>query len=409
MQFKKKKKSPKWSSSTKIIISILMLIIVVALLIRFSDLISPIIAAFILTILLYPLAEFLNKRLHISWGLAVGTIYFLTLALFISILTLGGIALIDQVQGLIVFLQNMLTDLPAFLSDITSTAIQIGPIEIDLSHIDWTLIGDQLIDLIQPILSQTGNFIADIASSALGIVGSILLTLIISYLLMTETDGVRKRILRLEIPGYAEDSFRIKSEINRIWSAFLRGQLIIFLIRTLIYFVFLGILGVRFFIGLSLLAGLGNFIPYIGTAVAWLVYFLVALFQGTTAFGLDPLPYAFLVMGLGYIVDNIYDSIFTPRIMAGVLNVHPAAVMVAALIGLNLFGVFGMILAGPLLATLILITQYVEKKLLDKDPWQDTEQEHFARQKLPLFKRIYQSADIFFHYIRGKIINISKR
>ena len=383
--------------------------IVSALLIRFSSLIPPILAAFILAFLLYPLAEFLNRKVHISWGWSVNVIYFVTLALFASMLTLGGIALVDQIQGLILFLQKTLVDLPAFLSSITSSAIQIGLFKIDLSHVDWTMIGDQLMSIVQPILSQTGNFIANIASSAISIVGSILLTLIISYLVMTETGGTRKKILKFKIPGYEKDLFMIKPEINRIWNAFLRGQLIVFLVRTAIYIVLLGTLGLRFFIGLSLLAGLGNFIPYIGTAVTWVVYFLVALFQGTTAFGLEPLPYALLVMGLGWIVDNIYDSLFTPRIMAGALDVHPAAVMVAALVGLNLFGIFGMILAAPILATIKLITHYIEMKILDQNPWANMGQVSSTKKKLPLFTRVYHRVNHSVQRIYKKVIKIIKK
>jgi hypothetical protein len=49
--------------------------------------------------------------------------------------------------------------------------------------------------------------------------------------------------------------------------------------------------------------------------------------------------------------------------------VHPAAVLVAAIIAANLIGIIGLLLAAPVLATLKLLAGYTLRKLLDQDPW----------------------------------------
>jgi predicted PurR-regulated permease PerM len=206
------------------------------------------------------------------------------------------------------------------------------------------------------------------------VIGSFLLSLFISFLLITETEGARNKIINLEIPGYQEDFQRLGEKLNVIWNRFVRGQALIFLARFILYLIILSSLRLRFILGMALLATLGNFIPYIGVAIVWIINFFIALFQGTTIFGLDPFPYAMLVMGVGWILDNAYDTFFAPRIMANVLKLHPAAVLVAVLIGLNLFGILGMFLAPPMLATLRLLMNYSEKKLLDQDPWNDTDE-----------------------------------
>jgi hypothetical protein len=56
--------------------------------------------------------------------------------------------------------------------------------------------------------------------------------------------------------------------------------------------------------------------------------------------------------------------------MANALQLHPASVMIGALVGLNLFGVIGMILAAPTLATLKLGFDYATVKMMDHDPWE---------------------------------------
>ena len=192
--------------------------------------------------------------------------------------------------------------------------------------------------------------------------------------------------MKIDIPGYQYDFVRLSTRINIIWNEFLRGQALVFLARFTLYLIILSVLRVRFVLGMAFLATLGNFIPYIGVAIVWIISFFVAFFQGTTIFGLDPWLYSLIVMGIGWILDNIYDSFFAPRIMANVLKLHPASVLVGVLIGLNLFGLMGMFLAPPLLATLKVLFLYVEKKMIDLDPWAEEEKVEPEEEKLLIAK-----------------------
>jgi hypothetical protein len=56
--------------------------------------------------------------------------------------------------------------------------------------------------------------------------------------------------------------------------------------------------------------------------------------------------------------------------MAQALKVHPAVVLIAALIGLSLLGLIGVVVAAPVLATVQLFSNYIFRKMLDEDPWQ---------------------------------------
>jgi predicted PurR-regulated permease PerM len=233
-----------------------------------------------------------------------------------------------------------------------------------------------------------GTIIGGIATGAVGIIASFLFSLLISFLLLTESQGVRGKIISVRIPGYEEDFSRIGNQIGKIWNEFLRGEAIVFLGRFILYLVVLSALRLRFVLGMALIATIGNFIPYIGVGIVWIINFFIALTQGTTIFGLEPFLYALVVMGVGWITDNMYDSFFTPRILANVLNLHPAAVLIAVLVGLNLFGLLGMFLAPPTLATLRVLFQYVQKKLTDQDPWGGEGPASETRVRKPLFRRI---------------------
>jgi predicted PurR-regulated permease PerM len=389
MTKKKSTSSPLWNNSTKIIINVLILVIILGLLIRFSSLVTPLVIALLLALLFHPIAEFINSRMHVPWNLAVNIIFLITVVAMVTLLTIGGFALIEQIQGLIIFLQKNLPNLPSFLTEVTSKTINIGPFPINLTQINWTDIGNQLINYIQPLLAKMGDLIGSVAGGAASVIATIFFALILSYLITIETGGSREKILILNVPGYQADLERMGKEISLIWNAFLRGQAIIIFIRTILYSILLGALGMHFYVGLAIGAGIANLIPYLGVTIAWITYFFVALLQGTTFFGLDSFSYALLVTGSAWLLDNIYDNTVTPRVMGGALKLHPAAIMVAAIVGLNLFGLMGMFLAAPVLASLKLVFQYVQRKMQDKDPWQNMEREYSKESDFPLFGRIF--------------------
>ena len=147
--------------------------------------------------------------------------------------------------------------------------------------------------------------------------------------------------------------------------------MIVFSLAFIFYFFVLSVLGVRYAIGLALLAGISKFLPYIGPAIVWVTLGLVSYFQPFKLFGMSPLAYTILVFAVAILFDQLLDGFITPRIMASALRVHPAAVLVSALVFADLLGILGIIIAAPMLATFILFGRYTFRKLLDQPPWPD--------------------------------------
>jgi predicted PurR-regulated permease PerM len=193
--------------------------------------------------------------------------------------------------------------------------------------------------------------------------------MLISYFVLSESRGLRGRTDWLDVPGYSEDLHRLTAGLSRIWNAFLRGQIIIFFLSALAYVVVFSLLGIRYAIGIAFLAGVSRFLPYVGPFITWTTLALVAYFQPTTVFGLSHLGYTILAVALGILIDQIFDNLVSPRIIGQALSVHPAAVLVTAIIAANLLGFLGVILAAPMLATAMLIWRYTMRKMLDLDPW----------------------------------------
>jgi predicted PurR-regulated permease PerM len=364
--------SPRWSSSAKIVVALTLAGLGLAVLFRFKNFVAPLLFAFVLAYLIHPLASFFNKKLKIPWRLISTIIYLLIFVTVIGLLTWGGISIFDQIQNLITYLQNIIGDLPGWFATVTAEPLKIGPWVFDLSNLKLTDLTTEFQGVITTALGKIGTLLGSIASGVGTTLTWTVFILLISYFIMAESDGVRAGMINLVIPKYEADISRMGKQLSQIWNAFLRGQLIVFLITVAWYSLLLGVLGVRYFFLLALLAGLARFVPYVGPFVAWTTYGLVALFQ-TNYFNLLPFPYALIVVGCAWVSDIIIDNFVSPRVMSNALKIHPAAVLVMVLVSASLFGFIGILLSAPVLASLKLLFTYIARKLMDMDPWSEME------------------------------------
>jgi predicted PurR-regulated permease PerM len=369
MTEKQPKPSPHWGSNTKLVVTLTAVVIVGALLVRFHTIIGPLLMAFVLAYLLNPIVAFLVRKTPISWGMGVNLLYLVFILVLLSLLTWGGVGLVGQIQNLIAAIQNYINQLPVFIASLSHKVIILGPFRYDFSSIDWANIGNQILSYVEPALGKMGGLVGTVAGSAVSTLGWTAFVIIISYFLLLEGGGLRKDILHFDIPGYSDDIERISRKLGHIWNAFLRGQIIIFISKVITYSIVMTLLGVHYSIGVAFVAGFASFLPYIGPAINWIVLGLVTFYQGSNPFGLVPLAYTIVAIGCALLIDQVFDNLVAPRIMAQTLRVHPAFVLIAAIIAANILGILGIVIAAPLLATLQLFSRYAARKLLDRDPW----------------------------------------
>ena len=366
--------SPRWGTMTKLVIALTIIFILGVLVIRFQAIIGPVLMAFVLAYLIYPVILFLHKKLHFGWGLAVTLFYLVFLLILLSLITWGGVGLLGQVQNLITAIQNYTNQLPGFIASLSHKVYTIGPFRLDFSTFDWQSISQQVLSYVGQALGKVGGVVGTLAGGAATTFGWTAFILLVSYFLLLESGGLRKGILHFDIPGYAEDIQKITRRLGRIWNAFLRGQIIIFLSKVIAYTIVMSILGVHYAFAVALVAGFAGFLPYIGPAINWTVLGLVTYFQGGNMFGLAPIYFTLLAIVVALLIDQVFDNLVSPRLMASALKVHPAFVLIAAIIAANLLGILGVVIAAPLLATLQLVGRYTMRKMLDENPWPASEE-----------------------------------
>ncbi len=365
--------SPKWDSTTKMVVALTVVALVSALLIYFRSIIGPLILAFIISFLLHPVVAWSCRVFRISWKVSVNLLYLLLVVLLAALLTLTGFAIVQQATSLINFVERFLLELPAMLQNLSTQVYMIGPFQFDFTQLDLDTLATQLLNVVQPLLGQAGGLIRTFAASAANTFGWGLFVLLVSYFLLSESGQLREDMVHIEIPGYGGDIERLAEELLKIWDAFLRGQLLISLLVVISYYVLLTILGTRLTLAIALMAGLARFIPYIGPLITWTVTAIVAFLQTSNYYGLDSVQYAILVLVLCFVLDQIFDNLINPRLMGRTLGVHPAGVLIAAIIAANLIGILGLVLAAPVLATLALLGRYVIRKMFDMQPFPPTE------------------------------------
>lgn len=361
--------SPRWGVTTKLLVSLTALVLVGALLVRFRGIFPPLVVAGILTYLVLPIVNWLHRRARLSWALSTNVFFLALLLQLVAGLAAAGLAALQQLQGLFLTLQSLLISLPQEIADLSRQPLLLGPLTIDLSVLDSSPWVDQALASIQPLLGRVSGLFTFLATGAISLLGQLVLVLAVSYFLTLDYKRLRSGWARLSVPGAEEDLRRLQQALARIWQSFLRGQLLIVLTSGVLTGAMMAVLGVRFSLALGVLFGIAKFVPILGPTTAGAVAALVALFQPTNWLGLTPLGHALVVVIAVIILDQAIDYLLLPRIMGSSLNLHPVIIIVGAIVGASLGGVIGLLLSAPATATLLLLSRYAYRKLVDLSPW----------------------------------------
>ena len=364
--------SPPWSPATKIVVGVSVLAALAALLVAFRDFIGPLVLALMLAYLMHPLAAALARWLRLSWRMAVTIVYLFLAALVLAMMAAGGFALVQQAEGLYGVVQGfLLTDLPHWLQYLSTHTYAFGPWVLDFRQYDFNALNQQLLTSVQPLIGQLGTLVSRLAASTLQVLGWMAFIWLTSYFLLAESGRVSSNLVTIRIPGYQQDLERMGKELGRIWNAFLRGQLTVAVIAMGWAWLWLTLVGAPMALVLASLAAVARFVPYVGPMVLYTITAVVIVLQPSAAWGLQPWQMALAAVGGMFVGDNIIDNFITPRILGNALGVHPAAVLLTALVGAKLFGVLGLLFAAPTLASLRLFGHYIMRKMFDQDPWAD--------------------------------------
>ena len=154
-------------------------------------------------------------------------------------------------------------------------------------------------------------------------------------------------------------------KINSVLVSYLRGQLFLVFFVSLVLFILLTILGVKFSLILAVFSGFAEIVPIIGPIVAAAVTAIIAFVVGTSNFNLNPLQISFAVIIIYFIVRQVQDYLINPYIMGKITKLHPLIILFAVIAGEHSAGILGLILAVPIAGILKIIFEYSLNKVTD--------------------------------------------
>ena len=361
--------SPAWQPSTRLLSAALLILAAALLAYALRSTLVTLMAAMVLAYVLHPLAAGLQRHLRFPRWLAVLTVYLVIVSVLGGIAAALGLAISQQLIGLVQDLQALPARIPELLDQAEGVVVDVGPFGFILSRETLEFFITPLTSAIQPILSQTGQALGSSIAATASVIGRVFVIFILGFYLLIDYGMVDRLVVSLMPEPYRADGERLTRETELIWRAFLRGQLVLALFVGVVVAVLLTFLGVRFSLGLGLIAAVLEFVPVFGPAISTALAVIVAFFQGGSWHGLSPLPFALLVLGVMMLIQLVENNYLVPRFVGVSLRLHPILVLVAVIAGSNLAGIVGVLVAAPALATLRLWGGYVYNKTVGIDSW----------------------------------------
>jgi predicted PurR-regulated permease PerM len=355
--------SPNWQTSTKYIILALVIVAVIATVSFARALIGPLVISALLAFVLNPLVEKLAAYRRVSRDAAVLIVYLLFIALLIAIPSSVLPFVIPQLLNLSFDLIEIENQIESFFSQ----TLYIGGFSFSLPALIPQDLNQVLQDFVFQITTGAFNRLGEFTSN----LAWLLVILVAIFYFLKDSTRLSTWFVNLAPPAYHDDMRKFLSQLNRIWGAYLRGQLILMLVIAITTSVAMSAVGLRGAIAIGILAGILDLIPSLGPLVAGVVAALAALIFGSSYLTVSNVIFAAIVVVIFLVIQQIENIWLRPQIMGQTLRLHPGLIFIGVIGALAISGILGALVIIPLMATIGVIWKYVQAKLSDEPPWQE--------------------------------------
>lgn len=326
-----------------------------ALIYVLRPILTPFLAGAILAYIFNPGVNFLARKKVPRWAGAI---------LMVLALLVGLLLLVLIVAPLI---QRQATQLSLHLPDMLARLNEVAAPRIK-TWFGWEMQFDA--ESIKKLISehwQSSDGLSERVFASLklgglalaGLIGNLLLIpLVLFYLLddwprmIATLDRAIPRRWHATVAGFA-------AEIDSVLAEFLRGQVAVMILLSLYYSLALWVGGVDFALPIGIITGGLVFVPYLGFATGLGLALIVAVLQPNFSHALIAVAVAF---GIGQVLESFF---LTPRIVGKRIGLHPLAVVFALLAFGQVFGFFGVLLALPASAVLLVALRRLGRTYFD--------------------------------------------
>jgi len=315
----------------------------------------------LLAYLIYPLVQFLQRRLPHPLTIAVA--YLLVAGVLAVVMFIVTSSLIGQSSALAQYIQFLLS--PAGARQLQAVSDSLGKFGISKAQV--IQFENQLLAQVQGALSGLLPFLIALFSNLINLI--LVVTLSVYFVI----DGPRiVGWLRLKTPVSQRDTINfLLSALDQSLGGYFRGSLLQALIGALGTGVGLALLHVPYAALLGVLFFFLFFVPVIGSVVISALSILAALPQGWVVM-------LIVAVYMTFLQGIVLGQILGPRIFSKTVGVHPIVALFALFAGAELFGLLGGFLAIPVAGVL----QQIIVALWHR--WKDERPEQFPPEELPV-------------------------
>lgn len=316
-------------------------------------LLQPILMPFVAGALLAYLTDpLVNKLMAFNLSRFISVlIVFLLLFVSILLLVLLFIPLIQQqIAMLVVLLPNSVLWLQA----------KVLPWLIGHFQIQENIDGNIVKNLLTENLSKAGSIINWILKTVFAsgkvlfeTILNIILIPVVTFYLLRDWNLIIDKIREIIPKKIKPKVIAFVQECDVVLSAFFRGQLFVMLLLGVYYAVALTVVGLQVGIIIGIIIGLLSIVPYLGLIIGIIIASIAALVQFGT---FVVLLWVLSVFAIGSLLENF---VLVPKLIGDRIGLHPVTVIFAVLAGGTLFGFFGILLALPAAAVLMVLLRHV--------------------------------------------------
>lgn len=320
--------------STYTIIKFILIVLFFVLLYLVRQVLYILLFAIIIAAAINPFALWLDRK-RIPRILGILILYLTVFVLVVFILTLV-IPFISQEVG------QLTEDLPRFIAKITAS----------LETIKGETGAFNIIGQLQGLLDAFSQFLQESSQSAVGLIvnvfGGVISffgVVVISFYLSVMKRGIDTFLSSIVPDKYEKYILDLWHRSEKKLGRWFQAQLLLSLIVGLLTFVGLSLLNVKFALVLSGLIMVLELVPNVGPVLAAIPAVAVGFFQ-SPALGLWV-----ILLYIG--IQQLENNVLTPLILGRTLGVNPVVVIISLLVGFNLAGILGMILAVPVATVVV--------------------------------------------------------
>lgn len=322
---------------------------IVEFILELLGIVAPLFIGIVIAWLFNPLMRKLQKK-GVRRGLSATFIYVVLFILIVLIVKAIIPLMFEQINDFVGAIPSTLNDITAWLNNFFE---QIGA----NSNVNIDSMKNEILTTIETygmsLASSLPDIMVNVLAASFSGLGTLLVGFIIGFFLLIGFDGTDK------VMSFLPNKFR--KNVNSLFSSieaslrkFVQGTLTLSTLVFLVSSLGFAISGLKSSILFGLFCGITNIIPYIGPYVGAAPAVIVGFSQGP-AVGIGVLITVVLV-------QVIEGNILNPIVMSKTMKLHPVTIILGLLIFGHFWGIAGMILATPIIATSKIIFQYFDKK-----------------------------------------------